>query len=361
MSEPGRVVVITTSLAAGGAEKQAVLIANGLARSQPVSLVTLTDADFLVDRVSKDVNYVCLDMSNVGAFTRNPKELRRCVRILKDLGPESVISLNFPAQFLVFASQNLGLLVNHVISERQESLGGRARVLLRHAMYRKASKITANTRATAEAIRVAHLASASDVVIVPNIVEAANLASLVSASGRFNWIAIGRLDRQKDFESLLRAMKIVSLAMPDVKLTIVGRGGEQAALSKLADHLGLTTVEFLGERTDAMELLSASDALVLSSRWEGVPNVVLEAGVRGVPVVATDVGGVRDALPSESYGFLVRPGEPAELAESMMRLMAYTQTQRRQLGSAAARHMKVNFSEAMSIALWQRVLNSNRR
>ncbi len=120
-------------------------------------------------------------------------------------------------------------------------------------------------------------------------------------------IAIGRLAPVKGFDVLLRAWRSI-----DADLALVGDGPERAALEALAASLGLTPrVRFLGLRHDVPRLLCACDLMVISSRREGLPYVLLEALHLARPVVATHTPGVAELLPVEA---LCPPDDPAALA-----------------------------------------------
>lgn len=130
--------------------------------------------------------------------------------------------------------------------------------------------------------------------------------------------AVGRLDRQKGFDVLLDA--IVSL--PGANLVIVGGGGERDALERQARELGVSSrVVITGWRDDARSLLGGFDVFALPSRYEGFPLVVLEAMQAGVPVVATDVGSVSEAVTDSETGLLVPPDDPTALAAALASML----------------------------------------
>lgn len=109
-------------------------------------------------------------------------------------------------------------------------------------------------------------------------------------------LAVGRLVEAKGFDSLLSAWR----DLPG-KLVIVGTGKEEEALKKQAAQLGLgQRVIFAGFRADVPELMQAADLLVMSSRREGFPYVLVEALHAGVPIIATDIPGAREFLPSQA-------------------------------------------------------------
>lgn len=132
--------------------------------------------------------------------------------------------------------------------------------------------------------------------------------------------AAGRLVEQKGFDLLLDAF--ARLETPGVHLAIAGKGEEDAELRDRAAALGVADrVHWLGFRSDVRGVLAASDVFALSSRREGMANVMLEAMAVGTPVVAVEVSGVREALAAEhggpAAGWIVPPADPAALARAL--------------------------------------------
>jgi starch synthase (maltosyl-transferring) len=159
-------------------------------------------------------------------------------------------------------------------------------------------------------------------VVIPNGVDYEHFANAQAASlsqfgipqGSRVIVSVGRLDPQKGLVYLLQALPKTIANHKDAHLLLVGEGSQLVALQKLAQELQIEDrVHFAGWRPDVAEILKASDVLVLSSLWEGMPNVVLEAMATGIPVVATRVEGVDELISSGENGFLVT----SESAESL--------------------------------------------
>ncbi len=133
-------------------------------------------------------------------------------------------------------------------------------------------------------------------------------------------VFLGRLDRQKGLDLLLAHWAEVIVQRPTLHLMLVGEGHEHASLDAQSRQLGLqSNVHFLGWREDAASILKAARLLVLPSRWEGLPNAVLEAMACGLPVVASDVHGVRELLGKRhSQRQIVPVGEGAALAAAIL-------------------------------------------
>ncbi len=133
-------------------------------------------------------------------------------------------------------------------------------------------------------------------------------------------VMIGRFSPQKDQAGLLRVLAGISDI--DWRLSLIGGGPDQAAAVALAHDLMLADrVEFLGERDDARAFLAHADVYALVSNWEGLPRSILEAMSAGLPVVASDVGGVSEAVRDGVNGFLVPREDLQALAGCLGRLL----------------------------------------
>lgn len=139
--------------------------------------------------------------------------------------------------------------------------------------------------------------------------------------GRLMIGAVGRLSAEKGFDLLIRAIAQLVKSGRDVGLAIAGDGAEQKNLERLVVELGLADrVRLLGFQGDLIPFYEAMDVYALSSRREGLPNVLLEAMALEVPVVATKVAGVPTLIDSEHNGVLVEAGNVEALAGAIDRL-----------------------------------------
>jgi len=134
-------------------------------------------------------------------------------------------------------------------------------------------------------------------------------------------ISVARLSPEKDFPTLLRAIKLALPEVPELELRIVGGGGERIPLETLARDLGLGThVQFLGERADVPELLADAGFFVSSSLTEGISLTLLEAAAVGLPIVATNVGGNPEIIVDGQTGTLVPAADAQKLASAIVEL-----------------------------------------
>jgi glycosyltransferase involved in cell wall biosynthesis len=159
---------------------------------------------------------------------------------------------------------------------------------------------------------------------------------------------IGALGPEKRVDVAIAALG----RLPDTVLIVAGEGPERPMLEALADHMAPGRVHFLGA-TDAPDtVLAAADLVALSSDSEGVPGVLIEAGLTGLPVVATDVGWIRDVVRPGETGLLVPPGEPEEFAAAVRVALE----QQIGLGSAARAHCLAEFEMEHVTDKWQRLI-----
>jgi glycosyltransferase involved in cell wall biosynthesis len=133
-------------------------------------------------------------------------------------------------------------------------------------------------------------------------------------------VAVARHEHQKGLDVLLEALPLVRSRVPDARLAIAGREGNQTPLLRATTtRLGLDrSVDFLGPRSDVAELLCAADAVVIPSRWEGLSNVLIEAMALETPIVVSDLPSLRDAISHGDTASMVPPGDPGRLAGAVM-------------------------------------------
>lgn len=167
---------------------------------------------------------------------------------------------------------------------------------------------------------------------------------------------------QKDHSTLLRALTRVS---GDWRFVLVGDGPLLHPMQQLAHELGLRdSVSFLGNRSDVPELLADSDIFILSTKWEGLPVSILEAMRAGLPVIATDVGGVSELVLDGTSGYLTRVADERHLAHRIQQLVD-SRGLRRQLGMAARNRYTEEFQMdkciSRHIALYRSCVPASRK
>ncbi len=173
-------------------------------------------------------------------------------------------------------------------------------------------------------------------------------------------LSVARLVPDKDHDTLLAAFSRLAAAHPGAELWLVGNGPRREALEQKVQSLGLAgRVKFLPVANDIRHLYHQADIFVLSSVNEALPNVILEAMASGLPVVATRVGGLPEAVVPEDTGLLVSPRDVGGLTDALGRLLDDPET-RRSLGRHGRERALAQFSfEAMVSRheeVWARLL-----
>jgi glycosyltransferase involved in cell wall biosynthesis len=180
-------------------------------------------------------------------------------------------------------------------------------------------------------------------VVIHNAVEVGpEPARHPPAPGPLKIVGVGRLAEQKDFATLISALAL--LPAGTARLRVLGEGPLRATLEAQTAALGLAdSVELVGEVADVRSQLEQADVFALTSRWEGLPLSVLEAMAAGLPVVASAIDGIPEAVAEGETGYLTPPGEPRQVADALSRLAADPELRAR-LGAAGRHRAEERFS-----------------
>lgn len=211
-------------------------------------------------------------------------------------------------------------------------------------------------------------------VVIPNAVEAPTgprstreeVCGTLGIEPRDKLVmAIGRLWPQKGYRDLIWCGELLHVAYPQVWFVIVGDGPERARLMHYRDQVrGEDSVRFVGERTDAAQLLSGADVLWNGSLYEGQSNTILEAMALGIPVVASDIPGNRDLVQHEKTGYLVKPGDVSSLVRRTNYLLNNPEVAQA-LGAAGQARTRDEFSVKLMVErhaeLYERLVHQAQR
>lgn len=157
-------------------------------------------------------------------------------------------------------------------------------------------------------------------------------------------ITVARFHKGKGHRVLLEAMRELAVKHPQGKLVLLGEGEEQAAMRSLCTNLGIAEkVRFAGFQPNVSEWLSAADINVLPTFYEGLPLTILEAMAAGLPTVASNVGGIPEAIEDGVSGLLVPAGDARKLAEAISSLIGDAEARVR-IGTAARQGVLRHFT-----------------
>jgi glycosyltransferase involved in cell wall biosynthesis len=164
--------------------------------------------------------------------------------------------------------------------------------------------------------------------VLPNALVMSNYAGVgekrrpFAADGHVTLLSVGRLSPEKAQDAMIRALAQLLPREPRLRLRIAGHGPLEASLKALAAELGVAErVQFLGFVQNMRPEYDAADLVVQSSITEGMPNVILEAAVLGVPILATDVGGTAEVVEHGKGAWLIPPASQAQLVDGLSRFL----------------------------------------
>lgn len=347
----------------GGAEQQAMSLAKGLRRrGWRVSMVALSGSGGAAAKelAEADVSFLSLQMRKGLA---DPRGWLRFHSWLRREQPD-VLHAHLPHAAWLARWSRLAAPVPLVVDTLHSSSTG---AVGRHFGYSCSRWLTDHVTAVSEATAASHLAAGmvndSKLSVVwngidvdrwrPNALERSEAREELGVKDEFLWLAVGRLEAVKDYPRLLRAM---TRTPEQARLLVLGTGPQEGRLRELTEWLGLKRrVRFAGFDANVVRWMRAADGFVLSSRYEGLPMVLLEAGACAVPVVATDVPGTREVVADGETGWLAPAGDAQALATKMMDLMRMPPDARLAMGERARRRVVRSFSMEAALDRWERL------
>jgi glycosyltransferase involved in cell wall biosynthesis len=366
----GRLMLITSSLSLkGGAETQTVEIALGLrARGWDVDLVTmLPPAPPVPDLTGSGIREHCLHMR---PSIPDPSAIVRLAALIRRYRPDVVNSHMTHANLLARATRpfcRIPVLVCTLHGYKMYSVKT-GRCGLREAAHRLTDRLADTTTVVCQAAadRYARIGAvaASKLVVVPNGIRMsayrcdpsirARERRQLGLGGEFLWLAAGRLEKVKDYATMLRAFRMALAADGRQVLAIGGDGTQRNELERLTRALEIAgNVRFLGHRSDLPNLMAAADGFVMSSIFEGMPLVLLEAAASALPIVATRVGGNAEIVPEGKGGLLAPSQDPAALGRAMELVVSMSPAERGAMGRAAREFVRGRYAMEAVLDRWE--------
>lgn len=354
-----RVLVVTSRLDIGGTEQHLLRVLPLLRRKGlDVSL-------YVLERGGKlDGALMQAGVNVSGPERRLPRHLHALSaaldlrRHLRQARPH-ILHVFLSEPYLVGALASLGQRGLHtVMSRRSLNAYQRKRPLLarlERRLHRRTSALLGNSSAVAGELRdectdAGKIGIIRNGLDVPEAIDADRRhkvrMQLGLSADELAFVVVANLISYKGHRDLFAALgKIVDRLSPVWRLLLIGRDqGLGEDLRRMALDCGFADrVMWLGERRDAQDLLAAADVAILPSHEEGFSNSLIEAMGRGLPVIATSVGGNVDAVTHEDTGLLVAPKNPAELGDALLRL-SQDSALRARLGAAARARVLADFT-----------------
>ncbi len=332
-----KILFIILSLTGGGAERVLLNILKDVDRNKfIISLVLFEKKGVYLEQVPRDIKIYDLNKKNRFSFFELIFKL--AYKIYPEIKPDIVVSFLGYANCITIISRIIAFVFKSavIISEQNHRLLSlrfqRFKILkacLIKKLYPRADIIIAASKGVREDLINSFSVSAKKIRVIYNCARVSLIKDLSRqpvndyfAEEISTIIACGRLTYQKNYPLLFQAFSKV-LKENDARLLILGEGEEKNKLKSLANELGIQeNVEFLGFKNNPFKYIAKSDIFVLSSLYEGFPNVIIEAMACGTAVVSTDCpSGPNEIITDGVNGLLVPVGDENAMAEAILKLI----------------------------------------
>lgn len=323
---PSSIFIYVRSIS-GGAGKNAVKYANILARAGHNVVLTCGQApavgQFIPDAAVR---------LHIFDTRRNLSAVPHLRRILTRDAPDICLVVdasNLPAMLLALPAhpRRPHLILREALStwQRLQTRGPVMRHIkaIIHALgYRRCDHVIALTQEMRRELVSQWGVQEVKISLIPNGIAVPEMPMNVPDKGRRIVLCVSRLEDQKDISTLLKAFSIVRKTV-DCDLVIAGEGRLRSILGAQAKALGIADhVDFRGHVSDTAPLYAKAEVVVLSSLWEGFPNVIIEALAQAIPVVATSTPGAVEILQGGDCGLLSKMADPDDLAAKLVQALS---------------------------------------
>lgn len=361
-----RILLLSTSMGMGGADKQLLSAAQEMRlRGHVVLIVSLTPLGPMgLEARTLGIPTESLDMR---PSWPDPRGLLRLARLVREWKPDVLHSHMVHANLLARVLR-LFVPVPALISTIHNIYEGGA---IRMAAYRLTNNlvdvITIVSQAAADRFVEERIVPRRLLRVIPNGLDTERFRNVppeardslrrsLGLESEYVWIAVGRFEDAKDYPNMLHAFARIHQRAPRTVLLLVGRGTYRDEIETLARTLAVPdAVRLLGVRSDVPELMRAADGYLMSSAWEGMPVVLLEAASAGLPIVATSVGGNHEVVCDGESGFLVPPRDAEALAGAMQRMMDLSAADRLAMGERGRGHVQKHYGLERLVDQWEAV------
>jgi glycosyltransferase involved in cell wall biosynthesis len=358
-----RVIVMINRIGVSGTQPQPAALIRALKDAgAAVTAVSLQPVGDLAEELGGE-DIEVFSLGSPRKFT-TLRSIPSAAKLFRRLKPDALVAFLYECNVAGRIAGRLARVPVIVSSIRNEYFGGWFREAVFRATNRFDTTTTTNSRLAARGLVKRRVVTPQKLVVTRNGIDLDSRsapkgerrrvrAALEIPSSAFVWLTVGRLIEQKDHGTLLNTMARLRKRHPSSVLLIAGAGPNSDELEMKANSLGLADcVRFLGLRKDVPELMAAADAFVMSSRWEGTPNAMIEALASRLPVVSTNVGGVAELVDDGVSGLLVAAEDASELADAMSRVSSMNSLDRKRMGAAGRDHVVEHFEMQKAMNTW---------
>ena len=357
-------MLVISSLGAGGAERVLSEMANyWQERGHVITLLTLDSAQSDFYALNPSIQRIALGLKKDSrhiwnAVGNNIQRILSLRRAIKRSEPHAIISFIDTVNVLTIVA-GMGLGISVIVSERIDPRHHGIGALwqrLRYMVYPRAAAVVVQTRDVYEWMQ--NEMPRVNFATIPNPAR----ISLPQKEGSYtfpagqNVVAMGRLAPQKGFDLLIKAFAQCAQVFPTWNLVIFGEGNERGSLESLvANHALGHRIHLPGLIAEPMSVLAEAQIFVLSSRYEGFPNVLVEAMACGLPVITTDCpSGPSEIIRHGIDGILVPVEDVGALVDAMQDLMAHPE--KRERLALHAKEVTDRFGEERVMGMWEALI-----
>ena len=364
------ILFFLNSLSLGGAERATVNLANYWAgKNWEVTIVTLDSKSLDFYEIHPSIKRIALDISGnssncINAIFKNIYRIFVLRRLLKQIKPDIALAMMSTANILLaLASIYLKKIIT-VGSERTfppKVPLGRIWESLRTTFYNCLSVVVALNQESA--LWLAQNTKSRKINIIPNSISfplpstEPHIDISIIPKGKKKLISVGRLSEEKQFDILISVFQKLIFDFPDWVLVILGEGNIRYQLEKQIKSLKIENHVFLpGNTGNIGEWYASADIYVLTSRYEGFPNSLVEAMAYGLPVISFDCDtGPRNIIRNGIDGLLVQAENVDELVKALQRLMKNENLRKR--FSKRATEVRERYSQEKILCMWEELFD----
>ena len=327
-----KIAIVIPTLTSGGSERVAAVLANQLASKSENSVTVLKfeQGDSFYQLIN-EVRLISLDnyinrssriKSIIGTLRSYLKYSKFCKARLSEIKPDCVFSFLPHADIALYLAYKKSLPFTLVCSERNDP-NERSPLLQKvlERIYRKCDLLICQSKAMSDYYKEI---PDDRKAIIPNPIDCSVLPEVAEASVPPRIVAVGRLSAQKDFPLLINSFaRSIPFVPPSTSLTIYGEGPQRSELERIIGENNLENVVTLpGTVSSIGEAIKDASLFVMSSKYEGFPNALLEAISLGLPVISTDfASGIARELVNPECGMLVPVGSERLMTEAIVKML----------------------------------------
>lgn len=350
-----KVIILVGSLAKGGAERQAVMAGKALlAAGAQVEYLCIQPGGEQYP-MPEGATRTDIDVKSIGLF----KGWKESLKHIKAQQPDCMITFTLPANSLGRMIKLRMRSIRLITSIRTSRVEGMHRRILSFTKGLDSATVF-NSKAVKDSCCDKGITLADRAKVICNAVSMPDPQPGARASLRgqlglkesdFLWGTIGRMELVKDHQMLLASGKESWLERSH--FLIVGEGPLRGEIEAMAAEMGAADrLHLPGRQSNISDWCAAMDAFVLSSKWEGMPNALLEGMFCGLPCVSTDVGGAREILLDGQHGLIVPPEDAKSMGEALTTMMDMDSQKRREMAEGGQKHVRNVCSPEVIDRLW---------